>query len=225
MADIFTQESHAERPRLGLPPVASPSILAFYTLAITTFVVGVGFTGVYGGVGRPDYLFASAALFGGLVLVLCAMWAYRALDSLGTAVHGIWGSFYMGLGILHFFIAGGGNAVTTSQFTSLGFWFIPLAVISYSFSLAATRVSLAYFATTILLALGASLGAVGAFTGSSVAYIISGWLFIVAALAAWWTGTGLLLEAVMGYSPLPLFKREAAPAASATREPVMVREK
>jgi succinate-acetate transporter protein len=223
MADITTQENQAERMRLAFPPIASPAILGYYGLAMTTFIAAVGWAAGYGVLARLNYMLSFSILFGGLVQLLAGMWAFRTRDGLGTAIHSIWGSFYMGLGALYFAAARGDIPAQAPQFMSLGFWLVPLALITFSFGVAATRVSIASFSTMFLLALGASIAAVGAFSGIPSLLIGAGWVFIFASLAAWWNATGLLLESVMGYSPIPLYKREPVPAGSSTEEPVIVR--
>ncbi len=48
-----------------------------------------------------------AAVFGGIAQFAAGMWAYKARDAIATAMHGIWGSFWVGFGILELLIAAG----------------------------------------------------------------------------------------------------------------------
>src|SRR3954464_4178977 len=88
------------RPRVVLQPIAAPSILGLFGFAGATFVVAAHMAGIYGTAGTTDYIFPCAAFFGGLAQFLAGMWAYRALDGVATAMHGMWGSFWMAFGLV-----------------------------------------------------------------------------------------------------------------------------
>jgi len=61
-----------------------------------------------------------------------------------------------------------------------------------------------------LLAAGSTIMAVATFTGSDGLRVVSGYVFMVSALAAWYTATALMLEETFGRSILPLGKSEHA---------------
>ena len=50
------------------------------------------------------FLAPFAAMFGGLAQFTAGMWAFKARDGLATAMHGMWGSFWLGYGILEILI-------------------------------------------------------------------------------------------------------------------------
>ena len=54
--------------------------------------------GWYGTGGTPLVLYPFVLTAGGLAQFLAGMWSYRARDGLATAVHGIWGSFWLAFG-------------------------------------------------------------------------------------------------------------------------------
>ena len=54
----------------------------------------------YGGPTSLNYIWPFAATFGGIAQFAAALWGYRARDGLATAMHGTWGAFWMGFGIL-----------------------------------------------------------------------------------------------------------------------------
>ncbi|HEX5584977.1 GPR1/FUN34/YaaH family transporter, partial [Gaiella sp.] len=86
--------------RITLSPIAPPSILGLFGFSGATLIVAAWMAGWYGDATTPQYLFPFAAIFGGLAQFLAGMWAYRARDGLATAMHGMWGSFWMAFGIL-----------------------------------------------------------------------------------------------------------------------------
>jgi succinate-acetate transporter protein len=141
--------------RIVLQPIAAPSVLGWFGFAGATFIVAAWMAGWYGSANTPDFLFPFAAVFGGLAQFLAAMWSYRARDVLATAMHGTWGSFWMGYGLLWAFFATGTLTQPSGAFTGLGYWFVALAVITASGAVAAIARSLSLFAILTALTAGA----------------------------------------------------------------------
>jgi succinate-acetate transporter protein len=91
-------------------------------------MVAANLAGWFGPAGAPFYLLPFAAFFGGLAQFLAGMWSYRARDALATAMHGMWGSFWMSYGLLYLLFATGTITPPTGALVELGFWFISLFV-------------------------------------------------------------------------------------------------
>lgn len=60
------------------------------------------------------------------------MWAYRARDAVATAMHGMWGSFWLAYGLLQLLVVTGVLAAGGTLDHALGFWFIALCAITFS---------------------------------------------------------------------------------------------
>lgn len=206
-----------------LQPIAAPSILGLYGFCGATFVVAAGLLGLYAA--RWDvYTFQWAAFFGGLAQFLAAMWAYKARDGLATAIHGMWGSFWMAYGFLWLLIATGVLAFPFPTFVGLGWWFVPLGFITLSGAVGATQVSWALFAVLSLLGAGSGAAAAGFISGSTVLIAAAGGLFFFSAIAAWWTASGLMFERLFGRTLLPLGPRKMRPTVTLpTTEPGVIR--
>ena len=114
------------RPRVILQPIAAPSVLGLFGFAGATFIVASNMAGWYGNASTPGYLFPFAAFFGGLAQFLAGMWAYRARDAVATAMHGMWGSFWLAYGLLQLLVATGVLHTGGTLDHALGFWFIAL---------------------------------------------------------------------------------------------------
>ncbi len=193
-----------------LQPIAAPSILGLYGFSGATFVVAAGLIGWYTS-GAALFVFPFAAFFGGLAQFLAGMWSYRARDGLATAMHGMWGAFWMSYGVLFLLFALGVLVETSPAIVGLGWWFIPLGFITLSGATAATRVNWALFCVLVLLGSGSGIAAAGFIGGSRFVQAMAGWVFLFAAIAAWWTATGLMFEQFFGRSILPLGARKARP--------------
>ena len=199
------------RPRVVLQPVAAPSILGLFGFAGATLIVAANLAGWYGNATTPEYLAPFAAFFGGLAQFMAGMWSYRARDAVATAMHGMWGSFWLGYGLLWLLVATGQLAPGATMDQALAFWFIALAAITISGMLAAlVEGKLAVTAVLATLAVGASFAAVGlGWEGTGWAHA-AGWLFVISAGLAWYTATAMMLAAAAGRTVLPLFSLSAA---------------
>lgn len=82
--------------RVYLQPIAPPSILGLYAFAGSTLTVAAGLAGWYGN-SQTALFFPFAAAFGGVAQFAPGMWSYKARDTVATAMHGVWGSFGIGL--------------------------------------------------------------------------------------------------------------------------------
>jgi succinate-acetate transporter protein len=189
-----------------LQPIAAPSILGLYGFAGATFMVAANLAGWYGGPTSAHYLFPFAAFFGGLAQFLAGMWAYKARDGLATAMHGMWGSFWMAYGLLNLLFVVGVLAPPSGAFVELGYWFVGLAITTWIGAWIATGSSRVLAVVLVFLAAGSTATAVANLIGSAGSSVVGGYLFIIAAVLAWYTGTALLAESSFGRTVLPVFK-------------------
>jgi len=189
------------RPRVFLQPIAAPSILGLYGLAGATFMVAAQTTHWFGSSFTHTTLFLVpfAALFGGLAQFLAGMWAYKARDGVATAVHGMWGAFWMAYGILGLIMTSQGVPQPTGLLTpELGFWFIVLAAITWVCTGAAAAENKSLVTTLAFLAAGSTISAISLLAGIEGLTILAGYLFIICAIAAWYTASALMLNEAFG---------------------------
>jgi succinate-acetate transporter protein len=199
--------------RVFLQPIAAPSVLGLFGFAGATFIVASNMAGWWGTPTSGLALAPFAAMFGGLAQFLAGMWAYRARDAIATAMHGMWGAFWLAYGILNIMIAAHALKPPTPWFHNpeLGFWFFALAAITASGALASLAESIGLFAVLSTLAAGSGVAA-GAFIYGSHGWVqVAGWLFVISAGFAWYTATAMMLAAAGRMTILPLgkFKRAA----------------
>ncbi|PRX43624.1 hypothetical protein B0I33_11485 [Prauserella shujinwangii] len=204
-----------DRTRIVLTPVAAPSILGLFGFAASAFAVSANVVGWYGVRSvTPLVLAAFVLTFGGVAQVLAAMWAYRARDAVATAMHGAWGSYWIGYGLYHLLIAAAVLPAPTADAvarTAFGFWFVGLAAITVIGSAAAAAENLGIALELLGRTCGATLLAIGLIAGVPAARTAGGYALIVAAVLACYTASGLLLEAATQRVVLPVGKRGAEP--------------
>ena len=199
MTDGNKVENNHEQSTIFLRPIAAPSVLGLYGFAGATFIVAANLAGWYGLSNAPLFLFPFAAFFGGLAQFMAGMWSFRARDALATAMHGMWGSFWMAYGLLYTLIAAGWVTPPSGAFPELGFWFIALAAITWVGSFSALAVGRALFWVLATLASGSTIMAIAQLSGNPTLVILAGWVFVLSAIIAWYTASGLMLEAVYGH--------------------------
>ena len=198
--------------RVFLQPIAAPSILGLFGFAGATFIVASNMAGWWGTPTSGLALAPFAAMFGGLAQFLAGMWAYRARDAIATAMHGMWGAFWLAYGVLNILIAAHALKPPAPWFhdPELGFWFFALAAITASGALASLAESLGLFAVLSTLAAGSGIAA-GAFIYGSHGWVqVAGWVFVFSAGFAWYVATAMMLAAAGGMVVLPLGKYKRA---------------
>jgi uncharacterized protein len=210
--DVARDDGHAFEPRVFLQPVAAPSVLGLFGFAGATFIVASNLAGWWGSPTSGLVLAPFAAMFGGLAQFLAGMWAYRARDTLATAMHGTWGAFWLAYGVLNVLLATHALAAPKPWYHSaeLGFWFFALACVTASGALAAIAENLGLLAVLTTLAAGSGFLAGGFIYGSHGAVEAGGWILVFSAGFAWYTATAMMLAFTGGRVVLPLGKYERA---------------
>ncbi len=200
------------RPRVMLQPFAAPSVLGLFGFASATFMVALHLTGVYGGAGTNGELWPFAAMFGGVAQFLAGMWAFRVRDTIATAMHGMWGAFWIAFGILNLLVMWGklpDQAAGSVSDPAFAMWFWTLAAITAAGALAAIAESFALFGVLATLAAGSTFFAIGLSVGSVGWVKVAGWVFVASAILAYYTATAIMMLAGAGKVVLPLGKPKA----------------
>ena len=167
----------------------------------------------FGGAQTNMVLWPFAALFGGLAQFLAGMWAYKTRDGVATAMHGMWGTFWMAFGILWLLVAGGKVTIPANNaaFPALGFWFIVLAAITWAGTAAASADSSVVTSVLGFLAAGSTVAAIAELVGVESLRILAGWLFIISAIIAWYAATALMVNSAFGRTVMSLGTKHEGP--------------
>jgi succinate-acetate transporter protein len=216
------------QPRVFLQPIAAPSILGMYGLAGATFMVAAQMAHGFGSSQTTMLLVPFAAIFGGLAQFLAGMWAYKARDGVATAVHGMWGAFWMAFGTLALLVSAGKAPAPTGPLSpEMGYWFIVLAAITWVCTGAAASENKALVTTLAFLAAGSTISAIALLVGIEGMMLLSGYLFIISAIAAWYTGSALMLNEAFGREVWSLGRsaqsQQMPPIAAGVGEPGVIR--
>lgn len=192
--------------QIFLQPVAAPSILGFFGLSAAVFIIGAYWGNWFGGSTTAYLIFPFIAFIGGLCQFMAGMWAYRARDGVATALHGVWGGFFLAYGLLYLLAAAGTIVIPNGAFVAMGYWFLAMAAITWAIAAAAFAESGMMGVVAIILATATSFLAVGNLIGNGVLLGIGGWAFLLAAVFAWYTATALMVDTAYGRRVLPVIK-------------------
>lgn len=206
----------SEHTRVSLSPVAAPSILGLYGFAAATFMVAANLAGWFGTASSQLFVFPLAMFVGGLAQFMAGMWAYRARDGLATAMHGIWGSFWLGYGVYMMFVAVAvlpAPSASPAAEVGFGYWFIVLAAVTWAGLVAALAVNAALSSVLLTLAVGATLLAIGWVGSVPVLATIAAYMLLVSAVLAYYTASAMMLQSTFGRAVLPVGAPRRAPAA------------
>jgi succinate-acetate transporter protein len=192
-----------------LQPYAAPSVLGLFGFASATFMVALHMTGVYGGSTTNYTLWPFAALFGGVAQFMAGMWAFRVRDTIATAMHGMWGSFWIAFGIFNLLVMWGkipDHPAGSVSDPAFAMWFWTLGAITAAGAFAAIAESIGVFSVLATLAAGSILFAIGLSAASVSTVKVAGWVLVASAILAYYTATAIMLLSGAGKVILPLGK-------------------
>jgi succinate-acetate transporter protein len=172
-------------------------------------MVALHLAGVYGGAKTNGSLWPFAAVFGGVAQFMAGMWAYRVRDTVATAMHGMWGSFWIAFGIHNILIQWDklpDHPAGSVSDPAFAMWFWTLAAITAAGAVAALAENVALFATLAVLTAGSAFLAIGLSAGSEGWVKLAGWVLVVSAILAYYLATAIMLLAGAGKVILPIGK-------------------
>ncbi len=208
----FSERQYAElntwqhQTRVVLQPISAPSVLGLFAFAVATFIVTADYVSWFGTLKTQSVIFPFAVATGGLMQSLAAVWSYRARDTLATAVHGMWGGFWIAYGILWGFVVSGAIALPAGYavISGLNYWFFTMAAVTLVCAVAAMGQNMALTLLLLLLGSGAALLGVAMTVGGSTWYYVGGYVTMASAIAALYTGGAMLIAATWGRTVLPI---------------------
>jgi len=192
--------------RVFLQPIAAPSILGLFGFAVATFMVTAYLVGWYGKANSPLLIFPFATAAGGIMQGAAALWAYKARDGLATAIHGIWGAFWLAYGFLNFMIALKliPAPAPHAAVPALGYWFYTLAAVTAAGAIASLAENLGITLVLVPLAVGSALLGVFYTVGGTGWEYAGGYVTMASSFTAFYAATAMMLASTFGRVIFPL---------------------
>jgi succinate-acetate transporter protein len=225
-------ERRRDHSAITLSPVFARSIIGLFGIAAATFMVTVDLAGWQGSVDHLLVLFPfartagdiaqfladmwayCALAVGGIAQFLAGMWAYHVRDALATAMHGLWGSFWIAYGLYTLLVALGvlpPLLAGDSAAFAYGFWFVVLGAITWIGAAAATIGNVALAGVLTMLAAGCTLLAIGLLGAYATVLVIGAYQLITSGLLAWCLSSAMVVQAAFGRQVLPIGERRQYP--------------
>jgi succinate-acetate transporter protein len=141
-----------------------------------------------------------------LAQLVAGFYALRARDAVAAAVHGTWGAFWLGWGLLQaLVVAGVATAIPLGATNpSFAMWFVVLTAVTLMAALAAMGQNLGVSAVLWSLAAGSALTAAGFWAGSLNVVRAGGVLFVISAGIAWLVASAMMFAGSFGRTIIPL---------------------
>ena len=199
MAQVAT-----ERSGIVAPAVADPAPLGLFGFALTTFVLSSINAGWFSATGTAIVV-GLALFYGGLAQLCAGMWEFRRNNTFGATAFTSYGAFWLSFAAI--FIPGTGilAGITPVLHQALGVYLLGWTIFTGLMFIGTIRLNgalVAVFGLLFLTFLFLTIGELGASTG---AHQIGGYLGILTAIAAWYTGLAGVLASIRSPLQLPVF--------------------
>jgi uncharacterized protein len=195
-SQVVPMPNPQDESRMAVPSARSGSlatILGMYAFAAATFIVAAHMAHWYGNAQSAIVLFPLVLFFGGLAQFYACAWAFRTGDATAVAMHGSWGAFWTAYGVLGLMFANGHAAGLQGPSSELGFWFIAIAAITWAIA-AGSRGNKGITTLLVLLAIGATLEAIGELAVVDSLRILAGYFMIAASIVAWFVASAVMMR-------------------------------
>jgi len=176
-------ESAAVPPAAGAH-IADPAPLGLAAFALTTFVLSVVNAGLVPATVEP-VVFGVALAYGGIAQMGAGMWEFAKGNTFGSTAFTSYGAFWLSFWWLtgH---SGLDKVPAADVGKGVGLYLLGWTIFTVMMTVAASRVSMAVFATFVVLSATFAALAIGEFATSDGWHHLGGYLGIVTAAAAWY---------------------------------------
>ncbi len=179
---------------------SAPSIVGMYGLAGAAFLLSLDTAHWFGG-GYQILLMAP----------LAALFAYEAGHVLGAAADRKWGSFWMANTVLAWMLSTGTGVRPHGGYDPGPGWaFILVAAATFGCLACALPESKALAAVLASLAAGSAVSGIALLAGNERLLVLAEYLFAMAAVAAWYTASALLVNQTCGREAFSVGRRTHA---------------
>jgi succinate-acetate transporter protein len=208
--DLSVSEDQTVQPSPASPAavsgIADPAPLGLAAFALTTFLLSAknaNWMTHSSGLTFLGYAFA----YGGLCQLLAGMWEFRNRNVFGATAFSSYGGFWIGIFLFVRYVAPGDKPAQFNH--DLGWILLVFAIFNTYMLILSTQVNLAVFTVFLTLELTEIIGAIGNFgAGSSTTntgvVVLSGYVGMITALAAWYASAAGIANGMGGRILLPV---------------------
>lgn len=199
MADVATERAAAA------PAIANPGPLGLCGFAMTTFVLSAANAQLFTG---SAIVLGLAFFYGGICQFFAGLMEFRTGNTFGATAFTSYGAFWISLAftLTPFF---GGKSIAdllgTNLGAALGIYLLGWTIFTGIMTIGTLKLNGALIATFVALFVTFLFLTLGAFNASTSMNQIGGWLGLVTAVLAWYTGAAGVLASTNSAIKLPVF--------------------
>ena len=224
-ADVAPQQYAGQAPAMPMsgpgnafPATATGVPLSVFAFGFSVGILGLVDTGILSGLATGMFI-AIAIGTGAIGLLIGGLWDFRGGNLFAGTFGVAYALFLLTTGlILRFFAPGIVTGAGANAFgDAFAAWLLMWAVFTAFMAIGAYQINMPAFLAFVLLAalyviLGiAGLGGTAGWASSLTK--IGGWVALADAVAAWYVGFGIVLNATIGKDVVPMFPHHPATAA------------
>jgi succinate-acetate transporter protein len=196
----YATENSGTVTTAAAPTVANPAPLGLCAFALTTFVLSSANAGLFT---LAPIVTGLAFFYGGLCQLLAGLQEFKAGNTFGATAFCSYGGFWLAIGIT--FTPAFGLTSAPGFATGLGYFLLGWTIFTGLMFLGTLRANVALLAVFGLLFLTFLFLTIGALGASSGMTHVGGWLGIITAIVAWYTGIAGVLSSTKSAFTLPVW--------------------
>ncbi len=182
--------------------VADPAPLGLCGFALTTFVLSMMNANLVNFSKGLPVVLGLALAYGGIAQLLAGMWEFRNGNTFGALAFGSYGAFWISFFFLVSFDLA--KIAPTEVNSALGLYLWAWAIFTGFLTVAALRTTAAIATVLLLLTLTYVFLGIGNSAGNASTIHIGGYIGLATAIAAWYTGFAVVINATWGRTVLPV---------------------
>jgi succinate-acetate transporter protein len=187
------------------PAIANPGPLGLSAFALTTFVLSAINAGWFPA-SETNIVVGLALFYGGAAQLLAGMWEFKTGNTFGATAFTSYGAFWLSFGAILIPGTGIADALVKANVLdqALGLYLLAWGIFTAIMFLGTLKTNIALMGVFAFLTLTFFALAIGKLTGASTIGMLGGYLGLITALFAWYTGLAGLLSSSRSAFSLPV---------------------
>jgi len=192
-----------------LQPIATPQALGLAAWSSAMFVFSSYLADWYGTAATAHVIWPFILTFGGLGQFAAGMWSFNARDTLNSALHTMWGCFWLSVGVYFAYETIIPNNAL-GRIDAFAVWQVPIGVFTWTACIASLFRDWSLMVILLLQAVGSTLTVIGWFASSTGCLKAAAYFWLAACLGMWYRVTAhFFADSSKRDNLLPVWRRKS----------------